>query len=171
MLTCWTRCPPPTVCAPARVPPLLPAARARLTAPPAPPRPRPGLVRTGVAPDHPEVKQVTHDFEMVAKDGRFGFLGNVCVGSHVQVAELLGAYDAVVLAYGAASDRLARLYELADEHGFEFVAVWLPRRFNTQADAVSKAASFEKAVEAAVACGAASSAGHVFEYPPFSAER
>jgi adrenodoxin-NADP+ reductase len=62
-------------------------------------------VRTGVAPDHPEVKQVTHDFEMVAKDGRFGFLGNVCVGSHVQVAELLGAYDAVVLAYGAASDR------------------------------------------------------------------
>ena len=74
-------------------------------------------------------------------------------------------------AYGAASDRLARLYELADEHGFEFVAVWLPRRFNTQADAVSKAASFEKAVEAAVACGAASSAGHVFEYPPFSAER
>ncbi len=62
-------------------------------------------MRTGVAPDHPEVKQVTHDFEVVAKDARFGFLGNVRVGTQVQVSELLGFYDAVVLAYGAASDR------------------------------------------------------------------
>jgi adrenodoxin-NADP+ reductase len=75
--------------------------------PPAPPPPHhyPGLVRTGVAPDHPEVKQVTNDFEEVAKDARFGFLGNVTVGAQVQVAELLSLYDGVVLAYGAASDR------------------------------------------------------------------
>jgi len=71
-------------------------------------------------------------------------------------------------AHGAASDRLARLYELADQHGFEFIAVWLPRRFNTKADAVSKAASFEDAVKAAVACGATSSAEKVFEYPSFA---
>ena len=64
-----------------------------------------GLVRTGVAPDHPEVKQVTADFETVATDPRFSFLGNVRVGTDVSVAELRTLYDGVILAYGASSDR------------------------------------------------------------------
>jgi adrenodoxin-NADP+ reductase len=64
-----------------------------------------GLVRTGVAPDHPEVKQVTADFETVATDPRFSFLGNVRVGTDVSVAELRALYDGVILAYGASSDR------------------------------------------------------------------
>ena len=64
-----------------------------------------GLVRSGVAPDHPEVKSVTSDFEQVASDQRVNFLGNVRIGRDVSVAELLSLYDAVVLAYGAASDR------------------------------------------------------------------
>ena len=66
-----------------------------------------GLVRSGVAPDHPEVKQVTNDFEAVAAEhaARFSFLGNVAVGKDVSVAELRERYAAVVLAYGAASDR------------------------------------------------------------------
>jgi adrenodoxin-NADP+ reductase len=58
-----------------------------------------------VAPDHPEVKQVQADFEAVAADPRFGFLGNVAVGRDVTVPELFKHYNAVVLAYGAASDR------------------------------------------------------------------
>ena len=62
-------------------------------------------MRSGVAPDHLEVKQVTNDFEEVAGSARFGFLGNVCVGRDVSVAELQGCYDAVVFAYGASSDR------------------------------------------------------------------
>ncbi|KAL4136704.1 hypothetical protein PRIC2_000233 [Phytophthora ramorum] len=64
-----------------------------------------GLVRSGVAPDHPEVKSVMNDFDKVAADERFRFLGNVRVGEDVTLAELQQHYHAVVLAYGAAGDR------------------------------------------------------------------
>lgn len=58
-----------------------------------------------MAPDHPEVKSVINDFEKVAADDRFTFLGNVRVGEDVAVAQLLDSYNAVVLAYGASGDR------------------------------------------------------------------
>ncbi|KAG7401202.1 hypothetical protein PHYBOEH_002386 [Phytophthora boehmeriae] len=64
-----------------------------------------GLVRSGVAPDHPEVKSVMNDFDKVAADERFRFLGNVRVGEDVRLAELQQHYHAIVLAYGAAADR------------------------------------------------------------------
>ncbi|OQR83777.1 NADPH:adrenodoxin oxidoreductase [Achlya hypogyna] len=64
-----------------------------------------GLVRSGVAPDHPEVKNVMNDFNEVASDPRFTFLGNVNVGSDVSVPELQEHYNAVVLASGATDDR------------------------------------------------------------------
>ena len=64
-----------------------------------------GLVRYGVAPDHPEVKNVENTFTQTARDARVRFVGNVAVGSDVKVAELRRLYDAVVLAYGAAKDR------------------------------------------------------------------
>ncbi len=64
-----------------------------------------GLVRTGVAPDHPEVKSVQRDFEKVAEDPRFRFYGNVGVGVDVGMADLAQVYDVLVLAYGAAEDR------------------------------------------------------------------
>ncbi|CAI5700852.1 hypothetical protein KXD40_005770 [Peronospora effusa] len=63
-----------------------------------------GLVRSGVAPDHPEVKSVINDFHKVAADTRFRFLGNVRVGEDVTLAEIQQHYHAVVLAYGAAGD-------------------------------------------------------------------
>lgn len=64
-----------------------------------------GLVRFGVAPDHPDVKSVTNDFAQVASDARFGFWGNVEIGKEIQIEELRKHYSAVVLAYGAASER------------------------------------------------------------------
>ncbi|KDO30351.1 hypothetical protein SPRG_05062 [Saprolegnia parasitica CBS 223.65] len=64
-----------------------------------------GLVRSGVAPDHPEVKNVMHDFNEVASDPRFTFLGNVRVGTDVSVEALKPYYNAVVLASGASDDR------------------------------------------------------------------
>ncbi|KAF1336595.1 Nadph:adrenodoxin oxidoreductase, partial [Globisporangium splendens] len=64
-----------------------------------------GLVRSGVAPDHPEVKSVMNDFEKVAAEARFDFLGNVRVGDDITLSELKQHYHAVVLAYGAAGDR------------------------------------------------------------------
>lgn len=64
-----------------------------------------GLVRSGVAPDHPKIKTVTGQFEKTADDPRFRFFGNVKVGEHVQAAELSERYDAVIYAVGAQSDR------------------------------------------------------------------
>ncbi|CAM9354694.1 unnamed protein product [Ectocarpus sp. 13 AM-2016] len=64
-----------------------------------------GLVRFGVAPDHPEVKAVQNDFDQVASDARVSFFGNVCFGKDVSAAQLSELYDVVVLAYGASGDR------------------------------------------------------------------
>ncbi|CAM9152248.1 unnamed protein product, partial [Hapterophycus canaliculatus] len=64
-----------------------------------------GLVRFGVAPDHPEVKAVQNDFEQVASDPRVSFFGNVCFGRDISAKELSELYDVVVLAYGAGGDR------------------------------------------------------------------
>lgn len=64
-----------------------------------------GLVRSGVAPDHPKIKSISKQFEKTAQDPRFRFFGNVSVGEHVQVGELAERYDAVVYAVGAQSDR------------------------------------------------------------------
>ena len=69
-----------------------------------------GLVRYGVAPDHPEVKNVENDFAALFENQaeRLNFFGNVNVGdedSGVSVEELRQLYDCVVLAYGCESDR------------------------------------------------------------------
>jgi ferredoxin--NADP+ reductase len=64
-----------------------------------------GLVRSGVAPDHPKIKSISKQFEKTAEDSRFRFFGNVVVGEHVEAAELADRYDAVVYAVGAQSDR------------------------------------------------------------------
>lgn len=64
-----------------------------------------GLVRFGVAPDHPEVKNVIHSFTTTAESNRVRFFGNVSIGSDVTLSELRSAYDAVVLCYGSSKDR------------------------------------------------------------------
>jgi ferredoxin--NADP+ reductase len=64
-----------------------------------------GLVRFGVAPDHPEIKAVSRVFEKTAADPRFRFFGNVDVGKTVSPAELAELYDAVVYTVGAQTDR------------------------------------------------------------------
>jgi adrenodoxin-NADP+ reductase len=65
-----------------------------------------GLARFGVAPDHPEVKNVINTFTQTAGHERCQFLGNVSVGSDVGLEDLRRAYTAVVLAYGAANDKM-----------------------------------------------------------------
>jgi len=64
-----------------------------------------GLVRSGVAPDHPKIKSVSQQFEKTAADPRFRFFGNITVGVHVEAGELAERYDAVIYAVGAQSDR------------------------------------------------------------------
>jgi ferredoxin--NADP+ reductase len=64
-----------------------------------------GLVRLGVAPDHPKLKAVSRAFEKIAQQPGFRFLGNVEAGTDVEHAELVRLYDAVVYAVGAQTDR------------------------------------------------------------------
>jgi len=64
-----------------------------------------GLVRYGVAPDHPEVKNATNTFEEVARNERFRFFGNVNIGQDLKAVDLQSAYNAVVFAYGADDDK------------------------------------------------------------------
>ncbi|KAL5018567.1 hypothetical protein ScPMuIL_004289 [Solemya velum] len=65
-----------------------------------------GLVRFGVAPDHPEVKNVINTFTQTANNERCRFLGNVKVGEDISIQELKEAYSTVVLAYGVDADRV-----------------------------------------------------------------
>ncbi|MGE2834801.1 FAD-dependent oxidoreductase [Mycobacterium sp. SMC-4] len=64
-----------------------------------------GLVRSGVAPDHPKIKSISAQFEKTSNDPRFRFFGNIEIGSHVHPDELADKYDAVIYAIGAQSDR------------------------------------------------------------------
>jgi ferredoxin/flavodoxin---NADP+ reductase len=64
-----------------------------------------GLVRSGVAPDHPKIKSVTRVYEKTAAHPRFRYFGNVELGRHVSREELLSHYHAVVYATGAPADR------------------------------------------------------------------
>jgi ferredoxin--NADP+ reductase len=64
-----------------------------------------GLVRSGVAPDHPKIKSVTRIYEKTAAHPRFRYFGNVTFGLHVSREELLRHYHAIVYATGSPSDR------------------------------------------------------------------
>jgi ferredoxin/flavodoxin---NADP+ reductase len=64
-----------------------------------------GLVRSGVAPDHPKIKSVTRIYEKTAAHPRFRYFGNVTFGEHISREELLRHYHAIVYATGSPSDR------------------------------------------------------------------
>ncbi len=64
-----------------------------------------GLVRSGVAPDHPKIKTVSKVFEKIAKEDGFRLFANVELGKDVSLKDLREAYDAVVLATGSTTGR------------------------------------------------------------------
>jgi ferredoxin/flavodoxin---NADP+ reductase len=64
-----------------------------------------GLVRLGVAPDHPKLKSVSRAFERIAELPGFRFLGNVEVGRDLTHEDLIRLYDAVIYAVGAQTDK------------------------------------------------------------------
>lgn len=64
-----------------------------------------GLVRGGVAPDHPKIKSVIRVYEKTAARDGFRFFGNVELGRDVSAPELAERYHAVIYAYGAETDR------------------------------------------------------------------
>ena len=64
-----------------------------------------GLVRSGVAPDHPKIKTVSKVFEKIAKEPNFRLFANVELGKDISLKDLRDQYDAVVLATGSAAGR------------------------------------------------------------------
>jgi ferredoxin--NADP+ reductase len=63
-----------------------------------------GLVRAGVAPDHPKIKSVTRMYDRTAQHPDFRFFGGVELGVEVTAGELLERYHALVYAVGTPTD-------------------------------------------------------------------
>jgi ferredoxin--NADP+ reductase len=64
-----------------------------------------GLVRSGVAPDHPKIKTVSKVFEKIATAGNFRLFGNVELGTDIQMKDLSDRYDAVIISTGSSSGK------------------------------------------------------------------
>src|SRR3954453_5597498 len=63
-----------------------------------------GLVRSGVAPDHPKIKSVTRRYEKTASDPGFRFFGGVELGTDIAREDLFERYHGVVYAIGTMAD-------------------------------------------------------------------
>jgi ferredoxin--NADP+ reductase len=84
-----------------------------------------GLVRAGVAPDHPKIKSVTKVFDRVASRPGFRFFGYVELGKDLTVEDLRRYYHQIVYTTGAQTDRLLNIpgIDLRGSHAAtEFVA-------------------------------------------------
>jgi ferredoxin/flavodoxin---NADP+ reductase len=84
-----------------------------------------GLVRSGVAPDHPKIKTITRRFEKTAQQPAFHFFGAVEFGSDISREDLFQRYHAVVYAVGTRADNqlgIAGEYRPGSHAATEFVA-------------------------------------------------
>ena len=63
-----------------------------------------GLVRGGVAPDHPKIKSVSQVFDRIARMDGFRFFGNIEIGTAIGVSDLQQYYHAIIFACGAERD-------------------------------------------------------------------
>jgi ferredoxin--NADP+ reductase len=88
-----------------------------------------GLVRYGVAPDHPKIKEVVRVFERLCLDPRVRFLGNVEYGRDLRLADLRRCYDQVVFAVGGQSDRRLGIpgEDLGNSHSSTAFVAWYSR--------------------------------------------
>jgi len=85
-----------------------------------------GLVRAGVAPDHPKIKSVTRVYDRIAQHPDFRFRGNVEFGTDLEYEDLLEYFHAVIFCVGARSDRrlgIPREY-LPGSHGASDFVGW-----------------------------------------------
>ena len=64
-----------------------------------------GLVRSGVAPDHPKIKTVAKVFEKIASDPNFRLFGNIEIGKDIDIEEICPRYDAVVMCTGSSEGK------------------------------------------------------------------
>ncbi|MEO5798651.1 MAG: FAD-dependent oxidoreductase [Gemmatimonadales bacterium] len=110
-----------------------------------------GLVRGGVAPDHPKIKSVTRVFDRIASQPGFRYLGHVVIGEDLSVDELRDYYDAVILAYGAQTDRHLGIpgERLAGSHAATELVGW----YNGHPDYVERQFDFTQRAAAVIGLG------------------
>ncbi len=108
-----------------------------------------GLVRLGVAPDHPKIKNVIKIYERIAAKPGFHFYGNVTVGEDISVADLQDHYDALIFCTGCSSDRRLNIpgEDLPGSHTATSFVAW----YNGHPDA--RDLTFDFSQETAVVIG------------------
>ncbi|MCW3004994.1 MAG: oxidoreductase [Conexibacter sp.] len=108
-----------------------------------------GLVRAGVAPDHPKIKAVTRVYEKTAKKPGFRFFGGVRLGGDVTRAELLERYHVVLYALGTSDDN--RLGIPGEDRPGSHAATHFVAWYNGHPDAADH--EFDLSVKRAVVIG------------------
>lgn len=110
-----------------------------------------GLVRGGVAPDHPKIKSVTRVFDRIATQPGFRFLGHVRLGEDISVKELRACYDVLILAVGAETDHTLDIpgEHLAGSHAATEFVGW----FNGHPDYVESVFDLSQTAAAIVGIG------------------
>ena len=85
-----------------------------------------GLIRYGVAPDHPRIKEIIKALKRVMSNERIQFFGNVNFGADLKLEELRDFYDAVIFATGARRDRELNIpgVELDGSYGAADFVYW-----------------------------------------------
>ena len=108
-----------------------------------------GLVRGGVAPDHPKIKSVIRVYEKTAAREGFRFFGNVKVGHDIEVEDLERHYHAIVFTVGCETDRRLGIpgEELAGSHAATAFVGW----YNAHPDYADR--DFDLSCERAVVIG------------------
>lgn len=104
-----------------------------------------GLVRYGVAPDHPRIKEIIKALRRVLSRDEIRFIGNVHYGTDVSLADLRRHYDAVIFSTGARRDRPLDIpgIDLPGSHGAADFVSWydghpdVPRDWPLQAREVA----------------------------------
>jgi ferredoxin--NADP+ reductase len=108
-----------------------------------------GLVRGGVAPDHPKIKSVIRVYEKTAAREGFRFFGNVKVGHDIEVQDLERFYHAIVFTVGCETDRQLGIpgEDLPGSHAATAFVGW----YNAHPDYCEE--SFDLSCERAVVIG------------------
>jgi len=108
-----------------------------------------GLVRGGVAPDHPKIKSVIRVYEKTAAREGFRFFGNVKVGHDIEVSDLERHYHAIVFTVGCETDRQLGIpgEELPGSHAATAFVGW----YNAHPDYADE--EFDLSCERAVVIG------------------
>lgn len=108
-----------------------------------------GLVRGGVAPDHPKIKSVIRIYEKTAAREGFRFFGNVKIGQDLEVEDLERLYHAIVFTVGCETDRQLGIpgEELPGSHAATAFVGW----YNAHPDYADR--DFDLSCERAVVIG------------------